>query len=117
GGTAVSTLAANDKRVKAVVLIDPGMVRPEDAPAIPTLLLQSEGAEIKRRHPDVAKEKARTRAEFVRRAKPGILITLRGSVHLSFTDMAVIEAFAFPGDGKAFLDTTRAVLGGFFGQY
>jgi hypothetical protein len=31
--------------------------------------------------------------------------------------MTVIEAFAFPGDGKAFIATTRAVLGGFFGQY
>ena len=36
---------------------------------------------------------------------------------MSFTDMAVIEAFALPGDGKAFIDSTRAVIGGFFGQY
>jgi hypothetical protein len=36
---------------------------------------------------------------------------------MSFADMAVIEAFALPGDGKAFIDTTRAVVRGFFGQY
>ena len=40
-----------------------------------------------------------------------------GAVHMSFTDMAVIKAFELPGDGKAFIDSTRAVLGGFFGQY
>ena len=33
------------------------------------------------------------------------------------TDMAVIKAFELPGDGTAFIDTTRAVIGGFFGQY
>jgi hypothetical protein len=31
--------------------------------------------------------------------------------------MAVIKAFKLPGDGKGFIDTTRAVIGGFFGQY
>jgi dienelactone hydrolase len=117
GGNAVSALPPRDKRVKAVVLIDPGLVRPEDGTAIPTLLLQSEGLAMKRNRPDVAREKARMRGEYLRRAKPGTLITLLGSEHLSFTDMAVIEAFAFPGDGKAFIATTRAVLGGFFGQY
>jgi dienelactone hydrolase len=68
GGNAVSALPTRDKRVKAIVLIDPGMVRPEDATAIPTLILQSEGAEMKRSRPDIAREKARTRGEFVRRA-------------------------------------------------
>ena len=117
GGNAVSTIAASDKRVKAIVLIDPGIVRPEDGPAIPTLILKSEGADFKRKNPGVAKEKAKTRDKYLRKAKPGIQITLLGSEHLSFTDMAVIKAFAFPGDGKAFIDTTRAVIGGFFGQY
>ncbi len=50
-------------------------------------------------------------------SKPGIHVTLLGAVHMSFTDMAVIEAFKLPGDGKAFIDSTRAVIGGFFGQY
>ena len=40
-----------------------------------------------------------------------------GAVHMSFTDMAVIEGFALPGDGKAFIATTRAVLAEYFGQY
>lgn len=117
GANAISTIAAGDKRLKAIVLIDPGIVRPEDGPAIPTLLLKSEDVDIKRRFPDVAREKARTRNEYLRRAKPGLQITLVGAVHLSFTDMAVLKAFAFSGDGKAFIDTTRAVIGGFFGQY
>lgn len=116
GGTAVATIAAKDKRLKAIVLIDPGTVRPEDGPPIPALLLKSEGVDIERRFPDVAKEKAKTRSEYLRKAKPGIQITLRGSVHLSFTDMAVLKAFDLPGDGKAFIDTTRAVVGEFFGQ-
>jgi hypothetical protein len=41
---------------------------------------------------------------------------LLGAEHASFTDLAVIPAFARPGDGKAFIDTTRAVLREFFGQ-
>ncbi|MGA2254699.1 MAG: hypothetical protein ABSG53_08570, partial [Thermoguttaceae bacterium] len=117
GGTAVSIIAHSDKRVKAIVLLDPGSVRPEDGTAIPTLLLKSESVDFIRRNPDVVKEKAKTQDEYVRKAKPGIQITLLGSEHLSFTDMAVLKAFAFPGDGKAFIDTTRAVIGGFFGQY
>lgn len=117
GGNAVATIAANDKRLKAIVLIDPGMVRPEDGPSIPALILKSENADFKRKNPDVAKEKERTRGEYVRKAKPGIQVTLVGAVHLSFTDMAVLNAFALPGDGKAFVATTRAVVGEFFGQY
>lgn len=36
---------------------------------------------------------------------------------MSFTDLAVLKAFELPGDGKAFIDTTRAVIGEFFGRY
>src|SRR5262249_54700958 len=108
GGNAVATIAANDKRLKAILLIDPGMGRPEDGPSIPAIILKSENVDFKRKNPGVAKEKERTRDEYVRKAKPGIQFTLVGAVHLSFTDMAVLNAFAFPGDGKAFIDTTRA---------
>jgi len=31
--------------------------------------------------------------------------------------MAAIKAFGLPGDGTVFVDSTRAVLGGFFGKY
>lgn len=31
--------------------------------------------------------------------------------------MTLLKAFAFPSDEKAFIDTTRSVIGGFFGQY
>ena len=117
GGNAVAAIAAKEKRLKAIVLLDPGLVRPEDGPAIPTLILKSENADFKRKNPEVAKEKERTRAEFVRRAKPGVQITLLGAEHLSFTDLAVIKAFGLPGDGKAFIDTTRAVVGEFFGRH
>ncbi len=117
GASAVATIAASDNRVKAIALLDPGSLLPEEGPAIPALILKSEGVEIARRFPDVAQEKAKARNEFLRRAKPGIQITLLGAVHLSFTDMAVIKAFELPGDGKAFIDTTRAVLGEFFGRY
>jgi hypothetical protein len=117
GGNAVSAIAASDRRLKAIVLIDPGMVRPEDGAAIPILILKSEDVEFKRRRPDVVEEKKKTRDEYVGKAKPGMQITLLGAVHMSFTDMAVIKAFGLPGDGKAFIDTSRAVIGGFFGQY
>jgi pimeloyl-ACP methyl ester carboxylesterase len=117
GGTAVVTLAARDKRVKAVALLDPGSARPEDGKAIPTLLLKSEGRDLARRFPEVAKATAETRAEYLRKARPGISITLLGAEHLSFTDLAVLTAFALPGDGKAFTDTTRALVREFFGQY
>ena len=52
-----------------------------------------------------------------RKAAPGIPVTLLGAEHMSFTDLAVLKAFALPGDGKAFTDTTRAVVREFFGQY
>jgi pimeloyl-ACP methyl ester carboxylesterase len=117
GGSAVVTIAANDKRVRAIALLDPGMTRPEDGKEIPTLILKSEGLDLARRFPEVTKESAKTRNEYLQKAKPGIQITLVGAEHLSFTDLAVIQAFARPGDGKAFNDTTRAVLLEFFGQY
>lgn len=116
GASAVSTIAGSDKRVKAIVLLDGGG-RPEDGRAIPALILNSEGVDLARRFPDVAKDGARKQSEFLRRAKPGIKITLLGAVHMSFTDMAVIKAFGLPGDGKAYIDATRAVIGEFFGRY
>lgn len=111
GASAVSIIAAYDKRLKAIVLIDGGG-RPEDARAIPALILNSDGA---RKVP--GSETAIARALYLRWSKPGLQITLLGAVHMSFTDMAVIKPFALPGDGRAFIDTTRAVVGEFFGQY
>lgn len=116
GASAVLSVAAADKRVKAIVLID-GTGQPEETRAIPTLVLSSEGAAFAQSHPGVAHEKAKARRQIMQRAKPGIEITLLGAEHLSFTDMAVINAFCMPGDGKAFTDTTRAVVGEFFGEY
>ena len=114
GASAVSIIAAYDKRLKAIVLIDGGG-RPEDARAIPALILNSGGADGARKVPGA--ETAIARNLYLQWSKPGIQITLLGAVHMSFTDMAVIKAFELPGDGKAFIDTTRAVIGGFFGQY
>ena len=117
GGNAISTIAVGDKRLKAVVLIDPGTVRPEDGQPIPTLILKSEGVDFARQRPAIAAEKAKNQTEYARKGKPGLQITLLGAVHLSFTDMAVIKAFELPGDGTAFIDTSRAILGEFFAQY
>jgi len=114
GASAISMIAAYDKRLKAVVLIDGGG-RPEDARAIPVLMLNSGGTDLAPKVPDP--QSAMVRDLFLRWSKPGIRITLRGAVHMSFTDMALIEPFELPGDGKAIIDSTRAVLDGFFGQY
>lgn len=114
GASAVSIIAAYDKRLKAIVLIDGGG-RPEDARAIPALILNSGGAEGARKVPDA--EAAIVRNVYLQWSKPGIHVELLGAVHMSFTDMAVIRAFDLPGDGKAFINTTRAVLSGFFGQF
>lgn len=114
GATAISIIAAYDKRLKAIVLIDGGG-RPEDARAIPALILSSGGADGARKAP--AAETGIGRDVYLKWSKPGIQATLLGAVHMSFTDMAVIKAFELPGDGQAFMDTTRAVIGGFFGQY
>ncbi|MCX6928213.1 MAG: hypothetical protein NT154_34135, partial [Verrucomicrobia bacterium] len=114
GASAVSIIAAYDKRLKAIVLIDGGG-RPEDARAIPALILNSGGADAARKVPDA--DTAIARNVYLQWSKPGIQVTLLGAVHMSFTDMAVINAFGLPGDGKAFIDTTRAVIGGLFGQY
>jgi hypothetical protein len=114
GASAVSIIAAYDKRLKAIVLIDGGG-RLEDARAIPVLILNSGGADDARKVPD--SDTAIARNLYLQWSQPGIHITLLGAVHMSFTDMAVIKEFELPGDGKAFIDTTRAVIGGFFGQY
>ena len=114
GASAVSIIAAYDKRLKAILLIDGGG-RPEDARAIPTLILNSGGADGARKVPDA--QTAIVRDLYLKWSKPGIHVTLLGAVHMSFTDMAVIKPFELPGDGNAFIDSTRAVIGGFFGQY
>jgi len=117
GGLIVSRIPHMDKRVKAIALLDPGSVRPEDGEPIPVLILKSENADFARRRPDVAEEKTKSETEYARKAKPGIRMMLLGSEHVSFTDLAVIPAFARPGDGKAFNTATRAALREFFGQY
>jgi Platelet-activating factor acetylhydrolase, isoform II len=114
GASAVSIIAAYDKRLKAIVLIDGGG-RPEDARAIPALILNSGGPDAAPKVPSA--ETAIARKVYLQWSKPGIQVTLLGAVHMSFTDMAVIKAFELPGDGSAFIATTRAVIGGFFGQY
>jgi predicted dienelactone hydrolase len=114
GASAVSIIAAYDKRLKAVVLLDGGG-RPEDARAIPALILNSGGTAAAPKVP--SPETAIARKVYLQWSKPGIQITLVGAVHMSFTDMAVLKAFDFPGQGKAFTDTTRTVVGEFFGQY
>src|SRR3954452_23168770 len=114
GASAISIIAAYDKRLKAILLIDGGG-RPEDARTIPALILNSGGAGVARKVPGA--ETAIARNLYLRWSKPGIRVTLLGGVHMSFTDMAVVKAFELPGDGKAFIDSTRAVIGGFFGQY
>jgi dienelactone hydrolase len=112
GGLILARVPHMDKRVKAIALLDPGYVVPEDGEAIPVLIFKSD-------HKDSpnTREKARTETEYARRAKPGIQMKVFGAEHASFTDLAVIPGFARPGDGKAFNDTIRAVLREFFGQY
>jgi pimeloyl-ACP methyl ester carboxylesterase len=117
GGTAVVTIASDDKRVKAIALLDPGGTPPENGKAIPTLIFKSENPDLARRFPEMNKEATKARNEYLRKAKPAHLITLTGAVHLSFTDMGVLPAFSLPGDGKAFNETIRAVIREFFGQY
>lgn len=114
GASAISIIAAYDKRLKAILLIDGGG-RPEDARTIPALILTSGGADGARKVPGA--ETVIARNLYLKWSKPGIQVTLLGAVHMSFTDMAVIKAFELPGDGKAFIDSTREVVGGFFGQY
>ena len=112
GGLIVARVPRMDKRVKAIALLDPGSVEPEDAQAIPVLVLKSD-------HKDSpnAREKARRETGYAERATPGIQMKVIGAEHMSFSDLAVIPGFARPGDGKAFNDTIRAVLREFFGQY
>jgi hypothetical protein len=68
------------------------------------------------RHPDILKERAIERKEYLRKAKPGIVMKLDGAEHAAFTDRSAIPALGGPGDDKAYIDATRAVLLGFFEQ-
>jgi dienelactone hydrolase len=112
GGLILARIPHMDKRVKAIALLDPGYVRPEDGEAIPVLIFKSDNKDSPN-----SREKARLEAEYAHKGKPGIHMKVIGAEHASFTDLAVIPGFARPGDGKAFNDTIRAVLREFFGQY
>jgi pimeloyl-ACP methyl ester carboxylesterase len=112
GGLVVARIPHLDKRVKAIALLDPGYVEPEDGVPIPVLILKSDHGDS-----PVSREKAKTETEYAQKAKPGIQMKVFGAEHPSFTDLAVIPAFMRPGDGKGLNDTIRAVLRAFFGQY
>jgi predicted dienelactone hydrolase len=113
GGMIVSRIPHMDKRVKAIVLNDPGYVRPEDGEAIPTLILKSE-----HRDSENNREKTKSETEYAQKAKPGIRMKLVGGDHVNFGDLPLIMTFAHvAGDGKALNDTVRTVLREFFGQY
>ena len=119
GANAAAVLCKNDKRVKAGLVLDPGLILPEDATGLPFLQLNAENADYVRRHPNDPDITAmmNEREGFFRRSKPGIRVTLAGTDHNSFTDMAVIKAFQRPGDGATFIDTTRAFVHAFFGEF
>ena len=124
GGLIVARIPRLDKRVKAIALLDPGYVEPEDAQALPVLILKSD-------HQDSpnTREKARSETEYAQKATPGIQLKLTGAEHANFTDLGVIPGiatssypsgkpiFSHPVDGQAFIAATRAVLREFFGQY
>jgi predicted dienelactone hydrolase len=109
GGMIVSRIPHKDKRVKAIVLNDPGIVDPEDGEAIPVLIFTSQ------KH---SESKVKTETEYAQKAKPGIRMKLVGGDHVNFGDLPLIMDFDHVrGDGKALNDTVRTVLREFFGQY
>ena len=118
GANVTAMLIHADRRIKAGLALDPGLLRVADAGG-PFLLLNAENADYIRRHPndpDIA-AMIQERKDFYRASNPGILVTLSGTDHNSFTDMAVIKAFDHPGDGNAFIATTRAFVREFFGEF
>jgi hypothetical protein len=119
GANAVAVLCSKDKRVRAGLVLDPGLLLPKDATGLPFLELNAENAAYIRRHPNDPDITAmiNERRGFFERSKPGIMVTLAGTDHNSFTDMAVIKAFDRPGDGAMFIDTTRAFVREFFGEF
>jgi len=117
GANAVSILGHGDTRIKAGLFLDPGLIRVQDATGPAFLQFNAENADFMSRHPKEAADIERERLDFAKASKPGIQVTLVGSDHNSFTDMTVIKAFERIGDGNAFIDTTRAFLREFFGEY
>jgi platelet-activating factor acetylhydrolase isoform II len=116
GANAAIQIAHADQRVKACLAIDPGLLSAEDAGATPTLLFVAENRELFERLPDAAAI-IEERKGFLRRAQAGFQVTLLEADHNSFTDMAVIVPFARPGNGNAFINTTRAVVRDFFDDF
>ena len=119
GANATAILCKKDKRVRAGLVLDPGLILPEDATGFPFLLLNAENADYVRQHPNDPNIAAmiQERNGFFHRSKPGIQVTLAGTDHNSFTDMALIKAFERPGDGRMFIETTRAFVREFFGEF
>ena len=113
GGMIIPKIPRLDKRMKAIALLDPGYVDPEEAEPIPVLIFKSD-------HKDspAGRDKVKLENKYLEKAKPGIHMKLIGGDHVNFGDLPLFMNFdKARGDNKAYNDIVRAVLRAFFGQY
>jgi pimeloyl-ACP methyl ester carboxylesterase len=116
GANAAAIAAHQDKRLKALLVLDTGLLNAQNAIG-PALAFTAENADYFRRHPDDYTAIIGERDAFLRKSKPGIAVTLKGADHNSFTDLSVIKALERPSDGQALIETVRAFLRDYFDEF
>jgi len=114
GANAAEMITASDARVRALVALDPGVTPESCATAKPTLLLLADIRGLMALHPQDARDMVNERAAFMRRLPHGHEVTILGSEHMSFSDLAAVPALRTATESPAQLAAARKVLLDFF---
>ena len=114
GANAAEMIAASDARVRALVALDPGVTPESCATAKATLLLVADIRGFMALHPQDANDIIRERAAFMKRLTRGHEVTILGSEHMSFSDLAAVPELKTATESPAQLAAARKVLLDFF---
>lgn len=118
GANAVEVLASRDPRVRAVLLLDPGVTDSTWATARPTLLLFAENRDFLSRpgNEQLVAGVMAERTAFERHLSTGFWMTILGSAHMMFADVSAVPAFSSPVQSRPQLATAQAVVVAFFDE-
>ncbi|HKR56664.1 MAG TPA: hypothetical protein VJS20_10195 [Gemmatimonadales bacterium] len=118
GANAVEVLASRDPRIRAVLLLDPGVTDSTWATARPSLLLFAENKDFLSRpgNEQLVADVMRERTAFERHLSTGFWMTILGSAHMMFADVSAVPAFSSPVQSGPQLATAQAVVVAFFDE-
>ena len=115
GANAAEVVAASDPRVRALASIDPGLTDTSWATTKPTLILSSDWAARGPVNGEVA-DMLSERLAFRRHLAHGFAFTLKGTQHMSFTDISAIPRLQLGPGGLEQLSAARLLLVQFFDE-